>query len=128
MQRIVPDHSVDLLNITIRSVNEDHDTILRYASEPVFAFVMLFAQGRDEASEANMQACTQDLIDAALEHEGRYYLPYRLHATLQQFHAAYPQAREFFELKRKYDPEGLFQNHFYLKYGAPPESPDSDSR
>lgn len=49
-----------------------------------------------------MEALTRELIDAALEHEGRYYLPYRLHATPEQFHRAYPQAREFFDLKRKY--------------------------
>jgi hypothetical protein len=25
-------------------------------------------------------------------------------------------ARKFFELKRKYDPHGLFQNQFYQRY------------
>ncbi|HEX5103330.1 MAG TPA: hypothetical protein VFV87_05945, partial [Pirellulaceae bacterium] len=55
--------------------------------------------------------------DAALDHGGRYYLPYRLHATPEQFARAYPQGREFFELKSKYDPEKLFQSEFYLEYG-----------
>ena len=55
--------------------------------------------------------------DAALEAGGRYYLPYRLHARLDQFDAAYPQAVPFFRLKRKYDPDELFQNEFYAKYG-----------
>jgi hypothetical protein len=45
-------------------------------------------------------------------------LPYRLHATPEQFRRAYPQAEEFFALKRKYDPEELFQNQFYRKYGV----------
>jgi FAD/FMN-containing dehydrogenase len=44
-------------------------------------------------------------------------LPYRLHATREQFAQAYPQAREFFELKRKYDPDELFDNAFYNTYG-----------
>lgn len=70
-----------------------------------------------------------ELIDAALKHEGRYYLPYRLHATAEQFHSAYPQAGEFFALKRKFDPGELFQNQFYVKYGgvassAAPGRPD----
>ena len=43
---------------------------------------------------------------------------YRLHATVEQFHRAYPQAREFFQLKRQYDPLELFQNAFYIKYGG----------
>jgi FAD/FMN-containing dehydrogenase len=44
-------------------------------------------------------------------------LPYRLAATQKQFESAYPMARRFFRLKRRYDPDGLFQNEFYLKYG-----------
>ena len=89
------------------------------------AFVMLFVQERTPAGEARMQALTRDLIDAAIEHEGRYYLPYRLHATREQFHRAYPQAREFFDRKREYDPEELFQNQFYIKYGKPREAAEA---
>ena len=59
----------------------------------------------------------QEMVAAALRHDGRYYLPYRLHATTEQFAEAYPQAKNFFALKRKYDPDELFQNEFYLKYG-----------
>ncbi len=47
-----------------------------------------------------MEALTRELIDAALACGGRYYLPYRLHATPEQFRAAYPQAERFFKLKR----------------------------
>ena len=65
-----------------------------------------------------MQTTTRQLIDAALAVGGRYYLPYRLHATAQQFHQAYPQAMKFFELKLKYDPDELFQSSFYCKYSG----------
>jgi hypothetical protein len=44
-------------------------------------------------------------------------LPYRLHATPEQLQLAYPQADEFFRLKRKYDPSERFQSEFYAKYG-----------
>ena len=44
-------------------------------------------------------------------------MPYRLHATPAEFARAYPQGAEFFAQKRKYDPDGVFQNKFYLKYG-----------
>ena len=46
-------------------------------------------------------------------------LPYRLHATKEQFEKAYPQARAFFAAKRRYDPDEIFQNEFYRKYGQP---------
>ena len=119
MRRIIPKHDANLLNVTIRAVNADQDTFLRYADQPMIGFVMLFVQNRTRAGETRMQALTQELIDAAIEHGGRHYLPYRLHATREQFHRAYPQAREFFDRKREYDPEDLFQNQFYIKYGEP---------
>lgn len=118
VRRIVPGHHGDLLNVTVRYVATDVDAFLRYAERPMLALVMLFAQPTTAAGDARMQAMTQDLIDAALEAGGRYYLPYRLHATPEQFNRAYPRALEFFELKRKYDSDELFQNRFYAKYGA----------
>ena len=111
-------HHPDLLNITIRNVRPDADAFMRYATEEVFGLVMLFNQGRDAAAEAAMKTFTRELIDVALDCGGHYYLPYRPHATPEQFLKSYPQAREFFALKRRYDPAGIFQNTFYLNYGA----------
>jgi FAD/FMN-containing dehydrogenase len=116
LKRIIPAHKADLLNVTVRSVDGDEDTFLRYADQPMFAFVMLFNQPRDDAGEEAMRAMTVELIDAALETGGRYYLPYRLHATVEQFEKAYPQSQEFWRLKQKYDPGGIFQNQFSIKY------------
>jgi FAD/FMN-containing dehydrogenase len=108
---------VDLLNVTIRSVETDTDSVLRYADQPMFALVMLFNQERSEAAETVMQDATRSLIDQALKVGGRYYLPYRLHATTAQFQAAYPQHTEFFAAKRRWDPDELFRNRFYDRYG-----------
>jgi FAD/FMN-containing dehydrogenase len=114
---IIRKHKGDLLNVTVRDVEADSDTFLKYAGQHMVAFVMFFSQPRTVPAEAQMQEMTRELVNAALEGEGRYYLPYRLHATTAQFHRAYPQADEFFGLKRQYDPQELFQNQFYLKYG-----------
>lgn len=119
VRTIIPKHHGDLLNVTIRNVLVDKDTFLCYADQDLFGFVMLFNQKRTPEADRQMEAMTQELIDAALESEGRYYLPYRLHATTAQFERAYPQARAFFEYKRRYDPEDLFRNQFYVKYGRP---------
>jgi len=121
LRRIIPAHQGDLLNVTVRYVDTDTDTFLRFADQPMFALVMLFNQRTTAAGDAQMQAMTQEMIDAVLASGGRYYLPYRLHATLEQFRRAYPQADAFFSLKRKYDPDELFQNQFYLKYGTKSE-------
>jgi FAD/FMN-containing dehydrogenase len=119
VQEIVPRRKADLLNVTVRYVAPDNDSFLRYADQEMFAFVMLFNQSASAAGDAAMQVTTRDLIDAALDCDGRYYLPYRLHATPGQVQRAYPQAARFFALKRQYDPEELFQNEFYLRYGRP---------
>ncbi len=115
---IIRRHKADLLNVTVRDVETDEDSFLKYADQHMFAFVMFFSQPRTPEGDRQMQAMTQDLIDAALKSGGRYYLPYRLHARTEQFQRAYPQADRFFHLKRQYDPQELFQNEFYLKYGS----------
>lgn len=117
LQKIIPANHADLLNVTVRDVNTDDTTFLRYADQDMISLVMLFSQRRDAEGEERMAKLTQEMVAAALRHDGRYYLPYRLHATTEQFAEAYSQAKNFFALKRKYDPDELFQNEFYLKYG-----------
>ena len=59
---------------------------------------------------------TKELIDLALEHGGRYYLPYQLHATKAQFERAYPEVGQLRALKRKADPTGKLSNELWKKY------------
>jgi FAD/FMN-containing dehydrogenase len=117
-RKIIRRHNEDLLNVTVRDVRTDDDTFLKYATEDMLAFVMFFSQARTPDGDSEMQTMTRELVDAVLEAGGRYYLPYRLHPTAAQFRRAYPQANEFFNLKRRYDPLELFQNEFYRKYGG----------
>jgi FAD/FMN-containing dehydrogenase len=121
VRTIIPRHPCDLLNVTIRNVLEDKDTFLRYADQNMFSFVMLFNQPRTTAADSQMEVMTRELIEAAISCGGRYYLPYRLHATKEQLTRAYPRAVEFFERKRQYDAQGIFQNQFYIKYGLEKE-------
>ena len=118
MRTIIPRSGGDLLNVTVREVRRDNDTVLRYADHDMIALVLLFNQPMTDVAQQHARLMTQQLIDAALARGGRYYLPYRLEATRQQFERAYPRAKEFFDLKRHYDPDELFQNELYVKYGA----------
>ncbi|MCH5716840.1 FAD-binding oxidoreductase [Niabella hibiscisoli] len=95
LKKIIPSYNTDLLNITIRNVEKDTDTYLRYASTEMFGFVMLFNQYRTPEGEDYMKRLTQKLIDVAISFKGTYYLPYRLHAQKDQFLKAYPQADSF---------------------------------
>ena len=59
---------------------------------------------------------TRELIELALVHQGRYYLPYQLHATPQQFERAFPEAAALRSLKAVVDPAGKLSNTLWLKY------------
>ncbi|HEU5245511.1 MAG TPA: FAD-binding oxidoreductase [Candidatus Udaeobacter sp.] len=111
--------AIDLLNVTLRFVRQDDDTILAYARQDEVGLVMLFRYLAAPEYDAQMRAITERLIDAALACDGSYYLPYRPHATVQQFQRAYPRWEEFYKTKRKYDPTEVFQNSFYQNYIVP---------
>lgn len=116
LRKVVPQYKTDLLNITLRNVEKDEDSYLYYAQEEVFGFVMLYYQPKTTEGEEAMKALTQRLIDEAIALRGKYYLPYRLHATKEQLYRAYPSAKGFFALKLKYDSTEVFQNLFYQGY------------
>lgn len=116
IKKIIPSYDVDLLNITVRNVMPDSDSFLAYAKTEMFGLVMLFSQRKDSIAENEMAVLTQNLINAAIQCHGTYYLPYRLHASKALMYRAYPKAEAFFQLKKKYDPSELFRNEFYEKY------------
>lgn len=113
LARAVRRHGQNLLNVTVRDVRRDGDTLLAYAKEDSFAFVLLFSQSATPEGESSMRELTRELIDLAVQLGGSFYLPYRLHYSLTQFHAAYPRANEFLAVKKRYDPEDFFSSWFY---------------
>jgi FAD/FMN-containing dehydrogenase len=70
-------------------------------------------QGRSQKQQVRAKKWTRLLIDAALECGGRYYLPYQLYATEEQFNQTYPEFKILLERKKTYDPQGIFSNKFY---------------
>ena len=117
-RRIIPSSYQSLLNVTLRYVAADTESVLAYAPEPRIAAVMLFSQEKTMRAEADMARMTRALIDAALELGGSYYLPYRLHATPEQFATGYPRIAEFVTRKRAIDPGLLFRNALWDRYMA----------
>jgi FAD/FMN-containing dehydrogenase len=111
--------AIDLLNVTLRPVRQDNDAVLAYARQDEVGLVMLFRYSATSEADSQMRAMTRQLIDAALTCDGSYYLPYRPHATVEQFQRAYPRHKEFYALKQKYDPTELFENSFYRDYISP---------
>ncbi len=108
----------ELLNVTLRWLEPDRDSVLAYAPDMRVALVMLFSQEMTERAEADMRRLTEGLVETALSLGGSYYLPYRPHATVAQFRRAYPRWEEFVRLKREVDPGLAFRNGFWDRYLA----------
>ena len=119
MRAILQRHRVSTINISIRHAMADPGSLLAWARGEVFAFVHYYQQGTDEVARAEVAAWTRELIDAALDTGGAYYLPYQPHATPRQFVRAYPQAATFFRLKKRLDPEYKFRNKLWDQYYNP---------
>ncbi|KAB7705965.1 FAD-binding protein [Bacillus aerolatus] len=107
----------NLLNITIRYVEKNERAVLSYARDDMFALVLLINQGRSSGDMKQTEKVVRKMIDVTLEHNGSYYLPYYSYPTKEQLHTAYPRSEEFFQMKRKYDPDERFTNFFYEEYG-----------
>ncbi|SFK32151.1 FAD/FMN-containing dehydrogenase [Pseudovibrio ascidiaceicola] len=115
-QDVIPSSYQELLNITLRYVRKDTQSVLPFAPTDRIAAVMLFSQEKSKRGEADMARMTRKLIERTLEIGGTYYLPYRLHARQDQFERAYPDHQRFIALKQKYDPQMRFTNQLWDTY------------
>ena len=113
---VIPDSYQELLNVTLRFVAPDPDSVLAYAPTPRIAAVMSFSQELTARAEDDMARMTRNLIDRVTEIGGAYYLPYRPHARLDQLTAAYPRAAEFAQAKRLLDPGLTLRNNLWDSY------------
>lgn len=130
MAAIYQRYDVNVTNVSLRHAIADPDPLLSWAREEVLAFVVYYKQGTSQVDRNRVAIWTRELIAAVLEVGGTYYLPYQAHATADQFHRAYPRAREFFALKAQVDPDFRFRNVLWDRYcapevGPPPSPPDT---
>jgi FAD/FMN-containing dehydrogenase len=114
--RILRERRVEALNVSIHHSPPDRLSLLPWAKEEVFSFVLYYKQRTHARAQGDVARWTRELIDLALAHEGRYYLPYQLHATRQQFDRAYPEAQALRAVKRQWDPQGRFSNELSARY------------
>lgn len=109
-------NNVDLIFGNIGVIEEDDESFLSYAKKP-YATISFHIHtvhtpdGLKRSSEAHRR-----VIDMAIERGGSYYLTNHRFATIKQLKACYPQFSEFLRLKKKYDPEELFQSDWYRYY------------
>ncbi len=109
---------MNVLSSTVRYVKPNRTPTLAYApDQEVFAIIQMSNVGLSPEAQARAAQVTRELVDAAIEHGGTYYLTYQLYPPPDQLHRAYPNAARAFERKRYYDPGELFSSQFYERYG-----------
>lgn len=104
---------INLLNVTIRYVPSETNTLLTYSKTNCFSVVLYFQQNLAFSDIQQTQTWTQDLIEAALSLNGNYYLTYQNFAREDQFTRAYPGYRKVIQVKQTYDPKNILTNRFY---------------
>jgi FAD/FMN-containing dehydrogenase len=118
LREIVKKRGVNLINVTVRGVEEDTVSALPYAKGDRVGLVLYFNQGLNTEDSEIIRQTTEDLVALALDLHGTFYLPYQLYYTKDQLKKSYPEIDGFFEMKKRYDPEELFSNTWYRSYGA----------
>jgi FAD/FMN-containing dehydrogenase len=104
------------VNVSIRHAPADTVSMLPWAREEVFSFVLYYKQGTGAGAREAVGRWTRELIDLALAQGGCYYLPYQLHATPAQFRAAYPGLAALRATKAQVDPQARFMNELWARY------------
>lgn len=117
IREILKQSSIPLLNASVRMVHKE-SIMLNYAPEDMFAIVLYLNQKVNAQALEAMETLTRDLINITLNFQGTFFLPYQLHFNKEQLLKAYPNIDAFFALKKFYDPQLLFMNHFYAKYAS----------
>jgi FAD/FMN-containing dehydrogenase len=126
-QDIIPRSKLEFLNVTLRYVGPDAESVLAFAPTRRIAAVMSFSQELAPDAEAEMIRVTEALIDRVIAIGGSFYLPYRLHARRDQVAKAYANLERFIERKRHYDPRLLFRNSMWQGYFASECAPQTCS-
>jgi FAD/FMN-containing dehydrogenase len=116
MGRILRGRRANVLNVAVRHTRADGETLLAWARDEVYSFVLYYEQSTTDAAKAAVGVWTRELVEAALAEGGSFYLPYQIHATRDQFLAAYPRAEAYFALKRRLDPGYKFRNRLWEAY------------
>ncbi len=113
---VLRQYKVEAVNVSIRYSKADRLSLLPWAKDDVYSFVLYYKQRTYRQVREKVGQWTRELIDIALANDGRYYLPYQLHATQTQFDRTYPEAALFRQMKKKFDPTGKFSNELWDQY------------
>jgi FAD/FMN-containing dehydrogenase len=109
-------HGTNVFYGTIRLIERDDETFLRWAREPWACVIFNLHIDHTPEGKAGAAEAFRRLIDMAIERNGSYYLTYHRWARRDQVERCYPQMEQFLRLKKQYDPQERFQSDWYRHY------------
>jgi len=117
-------HNVNVFKILISYLPQNHNGLLSGSTPHVYSFKIIYRQEKNRLSLQKVNVWTKELIRASQESHGIHILPYHIHNSTEQLLTAYPAAEQFFNLKKKVDPDDRFRNLFWEQhhntvYGSP---------
>ena len=101
-----------MLNVTIRIINKDNNTYLKYAPTKRYSFVLYFKILKLVHNTTFKTLCNK-FIDLVIKYKGTFYLPYSTFYNKKQLLKSYPMIKTFIKYKKHYDKNELFNNKFY---------------
>jgi FAD/FMN-containing dehydrogenase len=106
----------DVIYGTVRLIEREDETFLSWAKEPWACVIFNLHTEHTPQALARTAQAFRTLIDLAIARHGSYYLTYHRWADRAQVEACYPEFRTFLQLKRRYDPDDVFQSEWYRHY------------
>jgi FAD/FMN-containing dehydrogenase len=108
--------NVSIIYGTVRLIEQDSESFLAWARKPYACVIFNLHIEHTTGGVIRGADALRRLIDIGLRHGGSYYPTYHRYALRRQVDACYPQFTEFLKLKRKYDPDELYQSEWYRHY------------
>jgi FAD/FMN-containing dehydrogenase len=107
---------VEVIQASVRLVEQDGESYLAWARKPCACLTLHIHLEHTTRGSIRAGDFFRRLLDIALRYGGSYHLAYNRHALRQQIDVCFPQFGQFLRLKKKYDPEELFQSDWYRGY------------
>lgn len=101
---------------TIRSIRRDTTSFMPWARDDLACVIFNLRTPHTPEGVARTEGTFRALINAAAGLGGTFFPTYSRAATAEQFERCHPRIREFFRLKRLYDPGERLQSEWYRHY------------
>jgi decaprenylphospho-beta-D-ribofuranose 2-oxidase len=110
-------HDVNVFMGTVYPVRADSTAALRAVKRDSYVVTLLVDAVRTDSAQRGVNEFYRSLAEASLRQGGTMYLTHQLPFTRSQVQRAYPELEQILEVRKRYDPTGLFDNVLVDKYG-----------